>query len=189
MKFGRCLGVVSKLISFLASFARPEQEVSLVNRTKVKSSQIDSIGYNVDAQVLEIAFHARKDPGFVMVYQYDEFPEIGFADLMAAESKGKYLNRVIKPDWGTRTRKVGLQPIQPEGEPTDTSDQENGAKKPSAQAEDLQDWFANLVAKNPIPDDFFYKERLELRQNFNSTKGRNVVAHLTLVVESESSEG
>lgn len=61
-----------------------------MTRTKIDSSQIASLGYDAETQVLEVEFKGGK------VYQYFEVPPEKFAELQAAESAGKYLNQHIK---------------------------------------------------------------------------------------------
>lgn len=89
-----------------------------MERTPVASSQIHSIGYDEISEILEVAFHNRNDLSTVIVYQYDDFPLETYEEFMAAESKGKFLNRVIKSGWGEKTRKVGIQPIEDSSETT-----------------------------------------------------------------------
>jgi hypothetical protein len=61
-----------------------------VKRVRVKSASITSIGYDLAARVLEIEFR----PG--EVYQYLPVPLHVFEELMAAESKGAYVESKIK---------------------------------------------------------------------------------------------
>lgn len=60
-------------------------------RVVVDSSSIVTIGYARVSGVLEVEF---SNGG---VYQYFGVPAREHARLMAAESKGKYLNCIIKP--------------------------------------------------------------------------------------------
>jgi hypothetical protein len=62
-----------------------------VKRRHVFSSNIRSVGYDPQTAVLEVKFHNNR------VYQYLDVPPEEFDALMAAESKGRFLNRVIKP--------------------------------------------------------------------------------------------
>ena len=56
-----------------------------MHRTKVESSNVESIGYDRHAKILEIEY---KSGG---IYQYPETKAAEYADLMAAESKGRYI--------------------------------------------------------------------------------------------------
>jgi len=60
-------------------------------RARVQSSTITSVGYDEEQQVLEIVFHGGR------VYHYLEVPPERVLSLLRAESKGRYLNREIKP--------------------------------------------------------------------------------------------
>jgi hypothetical protein len=64
----------------------------------VDSTNVESIGY--DGETMEL--HVRFKSGPVM-YIYVNVPESTFDDLMAAPSKGSYLNREIKPNYQFRT--------------------------------------------------------------------------------------
>lgn len=55
-----------------------------MNRTPVKSSNILSIGYDKDLQMLEIEFNTHR------VYRYSSVPPHVYAALMRSESHGKY---------------------------------------------------------------------------------------------------
>jgi len=61
-----------------------------MNRKPVSSSNIASIGYDVDSQTLEIEF---LNGG---VYQYFDVPQHVYEELMSAGSHGQYLARNIK---------------------------------------------------------------------------------------------
>lgn len=61
-----------------------------MNRTKVASSNIASIGYDAELEVLEIEFLAGS------VYQYDSVPTEEYEGLMDAGSHGMYFLRGIK---------------------------------------------------------------------------------------------
>lgn len=61
-----------------------------MNRTKVESSNLASIGFDPKEGILEIEFKSGA------IYQYYEVPTKEFDGLMNAESKGKYLNENIK---------------------------------------------------------------------------------------------
>lgn len=61
-----------------------------MNRQPVTSSNIASIGYDVDSQTLEIEF---LNGG---VYQYFDVPQYVYEELMNADSHGQYLAQNIK---------------------------------------------------------------------------------------------
>lgn len=85
-----------------------------MKRTKVKSSQIHSIGYDKETKTLEVAFHMHRKPGFVNVYQYPKCHEDLHKRLMDAQSHGKFFGKSIRPHWTPETFiKVGLEEISP----------------------------------------------------------------------------
>lgn len=59
-------------------------------RQSVSSSNIQSIGYDLEISVLEIGFHSGG------VYQYSNVPEIVYNALMSASSHGRYFHHNIK---------------------------------------------------------------------------------------------
>ena len=61
-----------------------------MQRQPVSSSNIESIGYDPAAQILEVAFLNHT------VYQYFNVPQHVYEELMAAGSHGTYLNATIK---------------------------------------------------------------------------------------------
>lgn len=63
-----------------------------MRRKPVPSTSIASIGYVPEVRELEIEFRASGD-----VYRYFDVPCEEYAAFMAAESKGTYLNLVLKP--------------------------------------------------------------------------------------------
>lgn len=63
-------------------------------RSKVKSSQIEAVGYDADAQILEVEFKGKKNNS---LYHYFKVDADTAAQFMAAESLGKFLGGVIKP--------------------------------------------------------------------------------------------
>lgn len=62
-------------------------------RTRVKSSVIASVGYDVQERRLEVAFHNGR------VYAYFEVPLSVYEELITAESVGKYFNENVRPDY------------------------------------------------------------------------------------------
>jgi hypothetical protein len=67
-----------------------------MKRVAVSSSTLSSVGYDPDEQVLEVAFQHGG------VYQYLGVPADTHQELMAADSHGSYLARVIKPNHAFR---------------------------------------------------------------------------------------
>jgi hypothetical protein len=63
-----------------------------MRRVAVDSTSIASIGYQARSRELEIEFRQSGD-----VYRYFEVSAEQHAEFMAAESKGSYLNQVLKP--------------------------------------------------------------------------------------------
>ena len=61
-----------------------------MERYSVASSNIASIGYDKDAKTLEVEFLNGS------IYQYYNFPEHMYDQLMREPSKGKFLNIYIK---------------------------------------------------------------------------------------------
>ena len=62
----------------------------MVEMTYVDSSNVEAIGYDKETQQLHVRFLSGA------TYMYDKVPEEIYEGLMAAPSKGSYLNRVIK---------------------------------------------------------------------------------------------
>lgn len=61
-----------------------------MNRRSVASSNIRSVGYDEQSQVLEIEFHSGG------IYQYYSVPRYIYDGLMSASSHGKYFHAHIK---------------------------------------------------------------------------------------------
>lgn len=61
-----------------------------MERYSVASSNIASVGYDADAETLEIEFLNGS------IYQYYNVPEFMYDQLMQEPSKGKFLNIYIK---------------------------------------------------------------------------------------------
>jgi len=68
-----------------------QEEVEIMEREMVTSSTVLSIGYEPTSSTLEVEF---KNGG---VYQYYNVPEMIYQQLMASDSKGKFLHAYIKP--------------------------------------------------------------------------------------------
>lgn len=71
-----------------------------MERKSVKSSQINSIGYDPNSRILEIEFNNGK------VYQYAPVTASCHQELMSAESHGKYFNANIKNNELITTTKI-----------------------------------------------------------------------------------
>lgn len=56
----------------------------------VSSSNLEAVGYDSPSETLAVRFKSGR------IYQYFDVPKHIHASLMAAESKGGYLNREIK---------------------------------------------------------------------------------------------
>lgn len=61
-----------------------------MERIPVSSSNVASIGYDGDSQILEVEFLAGG------IYQYMNVPAETHIELMESSSKGNYINRVVK---------------------------------------------------------------------------------------------
>lgn len=61
-----------------------------MNRNSVVSSNVASVGYDVESETLEVEFRSGD------VYQYSGVPESEYNGLMASGSVGAYLNARIK---------------------------------------------------------------------------------------------
>lgn len=61
-----------------------------MERQKVNSSNIDSIGYDSNSMILEIAFLSGG------TYQYFNVPKSIFDGIMSASSHGSYFHQYIK---------------------------------------------------------------------------------------------
>ena len=64
-----------------------------MNRTRVESSNIASIGYDYPSQTLEVQFHSGG------IYQYPGVSAATYEAFMDAPSKGKYFHAHIKPHY------------------------------------------------------------------------------------------
>jgi hypothetical protein len=69
-----------------------------MDRERVDSSSVLSVGYDGKSHTLEVEF---RNGG---VYRYLDVPEDAWSELRAAGSKGRFLNSEIKPRF--RMRKV-----------------------------------------------------------------------------------
>lgn len=67
-----------------------------MDKERVKSSVIASVGYDPEAEVLEVQFHSRR------TYRYFGVPPRVYQELLEADSIGGYFNTVIKPNYEAR---------------------------------------------------------------------------------------
>lgn len=61
-----------------------------MKRVPVDSSLLVSIAYSAEQMLLELEFKSGR------VYQYDDVPRGVYEELLAADSKGRYFNEVIR---------------------------------------------------------------------------------------------
>jgi hypothetical protein len=61
-----------------------------MERKKVQSSIIQSIGYDPVAEILEIEFHLKKGQSTAQIYRYRRFSPADWQDFKQAESIGKH---------------------------------------------------------------------------------------------------
>lgn len=151
-----------------------------MDRMKVTSGQIHSIGYDQETRILEVAFLAPKSPDSVNVYQYDDVPQVIYDDLIAAKSPGSQFHRTVRTEWADKTRRIGLVPIN-----ADPGTMPPPAREPTPTTKVLETCLANLLAAGHLPD-APYEGTVELH---NHGDGIPVVAELTLVVRSVKTEG
>ncbi|MDQ3374333.1 MAG: KTSC domain-containing protein [Acidobacteriota bacterium] len=69
-----------------------------MDRQRVSSSNLESVGYDSKDEILEIKFHNGG------IYQYSNVPFEKYESLMSASSKGSYFARFIKDRY--RYRKI-----------------------------------------------------------------------------------
>lgn len=69
-----------------------------MNRVRVQSTNLKSVGYDAETKTLEIEFHTGD------VYQYFNVPAVVHRDLLHASSIGQYFAYFIKTTY--RFRKV-----------------------------------------------------------------------------------
>lgn len=71
--------------------------MGLIPRKPVKSSLIESVGYDPSSRSLDVAFHGKKDQP-PLVYRYQNVQPKDHAALMGAESIGKHFGNFIRKD-------------------------------------------------------------------------------------------
>jgi hypothetical protein len=65
-------------------------------RSRVESSSIATVGYDEEQQIMEIVFTDGR------VYHFLEVPPERVLSLLRAESKGRFFNAEIKPNFDVR---------------------------------------------------------------------------------------
>lgn len=64
-----------------------------MKRNPVESSNVASIGYDSHRQTLEVEFNNGN------IYQYFDVPEAIYLEFLDSDSKGRYLNTIIKGEY------------------------------------------------------------------------------------------
>jgi hypothetical protein len=64
-----------------------------MKRQSVESSNLASIGYDAENEILEVEFNHGG------VYQYSDVPQDVYEELMSASSHGKYFSANIRNDY------------------------------------------------------------------------------------------
>jgi len=64
--------------------------VLILTRTPVSSSNLKSVGYDQNTEILEVEFHSGG------IYQYSNVPSSVHIALMSAGSVGSYFNQHVK---------------------------------------------------------------------------------------------
>nr|WP_207626297.1 KTSC domain-containing protein [Mycolicibacterium wolinskyi] len=62
----------------------------------VDSSNVSRIGYDAATEDLYVEFSSGR------IYVYSRVPQASYEELLAADSKGSYMNREIKPNYDYR---------------------------------------------------------------------------------------
>lgn len=71
-----------------------------MKRIPVQSSDLESVGYDAERQILEIEFHSGG------VYWYMNVPQNIYFGLMSASSKGRYFSQYIRDNRRYPYRKI-----------------------------------------------------------------------------------
>lgn len=61
-----------------------------MEREPVSSSLVESVGYDPDEEILEVALENGR------IYQYRQVPESTYQEFLAADSLGRHFNRYIR---------------------------------------------------------------------------------------------
>lgn len=67
-----------------------------MNRAKVKSSSIESVGYDMLTQTLEIEFRFKSTYQSGSIYQYENFAPADWDKFIEAKSAGMHFDQFIK---------------------------------------------------------------------------------------------
>ncbi len=86
------------------------EEPAQIARKAVESSNLASIGYHAARRILEVEFHSGS------IYRYLEVPKEVFAEIMSAESKGRYFTAHIRNGYRFERVKAGA-PASPARKP------------------------------------------------------------------------
>lgn len=91
-RIGSFKRMASVFIMVLAwSLAIPvSAETAFLERKPVRSSDLATVGYDARAEVLDVEFRSGG------IYRYHDVPRNIFAELMAADSKGRFFARHIR---------------------------------------------------------------------------------------------
>ena len=81
--------------------------LSQVTRIPVSSSSVRAVGFNADYNVLEVEFQNGR------IYRYYGVPASIYKGLLAAPSKGRYVNERIIPETVDAMREFELSVIAP----------------------------------------------------------------------------
>ena len=66
------------------------QNINIMNRKSVESSNLASVGYDVNSSILEVEFNNGG------IYQYSNVPSRVYEGLMNADSHGSYFDKNVK---------------------------------------------------------------------------------------------
>lgn len=66
-----------------------------MDKIKMDSSLIESVGYDPSGKLLEVTFRPKQD-GEATTYHYKEFPQTQFLALLSAQSKGSWFGKHIR---------------------------------------------------------------------------------------------
>ncbi len=75
---------------------RAEGNNDAVHRRPIESSVLAEVGYDQKRRLLEVKLVSGA------IYQYLDVPAREFMALLAAESRGRYYNTIIKPNYAYR---------------------------------------------------------------------------------------
>jgi len=70
-----------------------------MERQKLRSKSLASVGYDTATKELEVEFRARKEEDNRRVYRYHAVPAEKYAEMMVAESIGSFFLTMIKPNY------------------------------------------------------------------------------------------